>query len=325
MADNRGGGEVAEEARFAAIYGKVHAFHPACLADSWLSEPCRDEAGGEVARPYVWSRRNGPWHQSDVLWVGAAPGNAGGRGTGGMGAHATRIPFGGDVAGANLDALLASIGLTRNDTFITAAMNHLPASGGGEPKVAELREPVGTYPTSIHLLRDTIVAVGPRLLVALGNVALRASVAAAALGDGAVRLPGLPVRLPGLARLRNAGVERGQTIGWPSEPEPPTEAFLQAWADAWGDRPLPHVLWLIHPSAQNMSPYAGTETAFHTRMRETQAALRGAAREVLGTRPSAVRPATPGAGAGVYALEDWRERVGPRHDELDRLWREKGV
>lgn len=304
-----------EERRFREIFRAVHADHPACLEDEWLPEPCRLGGGEQAGRSIVWSRRNGPWRRVDILWVGAAPGNAGGKGAGEMGAHGTRIPFGGDIAGANVDALFGSIGLSRNDTFILAALNQLPAKGGGEPSFAELAAPVGAYPTSVHLLADTVVAAGPRLLVALGTVALRASVAA-------VRLGAEPLRLPAPARLGRAGLERGVATAWP-EAEPPGTRFRAAWREAWGDAPLPRLLWLTHPSAQNMSPFAGVQTAFHRRMIETRDALRRAVQDVLGWEVPRERPHTPET--GIYALPEWTERIGPQHGRLDRLWREKGV
>ncbi len=275
---------------------------------------CRDAAGQPLERPSVWSRRNGAWRQVDLLWVGAAPGNAGGRGSGELGAHGTRIPFGGDVAGANLDVLLGSVGVTRNDTFITAALNHLPDAGGGEPRTAELLRPVGAYATSLHLLRDTLLAAGPRLVVALGNVGLRATFAAACAPDAG--------RLPSLVRLRRAGMARGEVTPWP-DGERPDDAFAQSWAEAWSGRPLPALLWLTHPSAQNMSPHARIETEFHRRMVDARARLRRAVAAVLGVEPP--RRRRPPPGSGIYALPEWRERIGPRHAELDRLWREKGV
>lgn len=297
-----------EEARFRAIYRHVHEGHPRCLDDEWL--------GGSCPADVVWSRRNGPWHRVPVLFVGAAPGNAGGMGGGEMGAHGTRIPFGGDIAGANLDLLLGSIGLDRNHTFIVASLNTLPEAGGGEPRVRELRAPVGAYPSSVHLLRDTLLAAGPRLVVALGNVALRTTIGAAALDPAAVSGP---VRLPGLARLRSV-FERGRHRQWP-DAFPPGPSFRDAWNDAWDD-PLPHILWLLHPSAQNMSPYAGTDTVFHRRMLETREALRRAGEDLLGEAP-ATRPLL--SVDGIYALREWRELVGPRHGELEALWREKGL
>jgi uracil-DNA glycosylase len=304
-----------EEARFRTIHRAVHAGHAACADDEWLNEPCRLEDGSPAPRPVVWSRRNGAWRRVPILWVGAAPGNAGGKGAGELGAHGTRIPFGGDIAGANIDALFGSIGLSRNDTFIVSALNQLPEKGGGEPTAAEIAAPVGAYASSLDLLRDTLVATGPKLVVALGNVALRATVAAAASGAGAPRLPSP-------ARLERAGLRRGEAVAWPAT-EPLGEAFVQGWREAWGDAPLPRLLWLTHPSAQNMSPYARVETAFHRRMLETRTALRRAVREVLGWEPPAERPPNPED--GIYALPEWRERIAPRHAQLDRLWREKGV
>ena len=311
-----------EEARFRTIFRRAHADHASCAGDEWLMAPCRLADGGEAERSLVWSRRNGPWRRTPVLWVGAAPGNAGGMGSGDMGAHATRIPFGGDIAGANLDLLLESAGLDRNATFLVAALNQLPDRGGGEPSVAELRRPVGDYPSSVHLLRDTLLAAGPRLVVALGNVGLRVAVAAAMHG-GRERLT-----LPGLARLEAAGLERGRATPWPGGELAPDDAFLESWGEATDDSPLPHLLWLLHPSAQNMSPFAGPETAFHTRMVETRSALRSAVRELFGDPDAGLVDAT-GHGAegsgGVYALPEWRRSVGPRHRELVALWRKKGL
>lgn len=281
-------------------------------------EPCRLPDGSEADRSLVWSRRNGPWRRVDVLWVGAAPGNAGGMGAGVMGAHATRIPFGGDIAGANLDLLLDSVGLDRNSTFIVASLNQLPDRGGGEPRVSELRRPVGSYASSVHLLRDTILAAGPRLVVALGNVALRTTIAAGSLAarDRLV--------LPGLRRLADAGLTRGAAGHWP-EAHAPDAAFIEAWRDAHGNDPLPHLLWLLHPSAQNMSPYAGVDTVFHARMVETRDALRTAVGAVLGRPVEGGREETGPGDAGIYALPEWRDAIGPRHRELIALWRQKGL
>jgi uracil-DNA glycosylase len=299
--------------RHADIFRRAHAAHDGCQADEWLNNNCT----------LVWSRRNGPWRPVDVLFVGAAPGNAGGKGSGGMGAHATRIPFGGDIAGANLDVLLASAGLSRDDVFLVAAMNRLPDAGGGEPTLRELAQPVGEYASSVHLLRDTILATQPRLLVVLGNVGLRSTVAAARLSTTAGPRGG-PVALPSLERLKKSGLERNAARDWP-EAFLPDDDFLQAW----GERALPHILWLTHPSAQNMSPYARRETLFHARMVEARDALRVAVREVLGSAPPDERPDVPLAGSGgaesIYDVPEWRDAVGPRHAALAQLWRSKNV
>jgi len=312
---------VTEEDRYRRIFRKLHAGHARCAADEWLLQPCLEADGRPAARPIAWSRRNGPWRRVPILWVGAAPGNAGGKGQGGLGAHATRIPFGGDVAGANLDALFGSIGTTRNDTFITATLNQLPAAGGGEPTPAEVAAPVGEFASSLHALRDTLVAAGASLVVALGNVALRATLAAAQLEGEAA--PARGTRLLSAGRVERAGLRRGQAAPWPAA-EPPAAHFRRRWREAWGDDPLPSLLWITHPSAQNMSPYARVETAFHTRMLEARAALRRAVHDVLGREaPAGARPPDPTT--GIYTLPEWRELVGPRHAQLDRLWREKGV
>jgi uracil-DNA glycosylase len=310
------------EARYRAIFRRLHAGHAACLDDEWLSRPCADRTGAAVA-PVVWSRRNGPWTRVSVLWVGAAPGNAGGRGAGDMGAHGTRIPFGGDIAGANLDLLLDAAGLDRDHTFIAAALNQLPDSGGGEPSAAELSLQVGDYPNSVAVLRDTILASGAGLVIALGNVAVRACVAAAAPPAAA----GEAVRLPSLARLRRAGLARGAATEWPEGDALPgvDPGFLADWRGDWAGR-LPRLLWLMHPSAQNMSPHAGTDTGFHRRMLETLQALRGAiGKPTRGPFPAARGHVEEASAPGVYRTLEWRERVGPRHAGLIRLWREKGL
>jgi hypothetical protein len=72
-----------------------------------------------------------------------------------------------------------------------------------------------------------------------------------------------------------------------------------------------------------MSPFARTDTLFHTRMLDARDALRRAARAVLGRTPPRHRPHH--GNDGIYALPEWRERIGPRHDRLDALWRERGV
>jgi uracil-DNA glycosylase family 4 len=285
------------------------------LQDEWLTEPCRLANGKPAPRPIVWSRRNGPWRQSDLLWVGAAPGNAGGKGAGQLGAHGTRIPFGGDIAGANLDALLGSIGLDRNRTFISASYNKLPAAGGGEPTSAELRAPVGDFPSSYHLVRAVIVAVGPRLIVLLGNVAARVVMAAA-------RLHQPNAKVPSLRALQQCGLQRNQWRDWP-DGLLPDEDFITHWNDAWGSQSLPRLLWLTHPSAQNMSPYARPDTLFHLRFLEARDALRAAVQATFGH--TLTPRLDPPPATGIYALPEWRELIGPRHQELIRLWRNHGI
>ena len=253
----------------------------------------------------------------DTLFIGAAPGNAGGRGRGDNGAHATRIPFGGDIAGANLDALLGSVGIDRNHTFLVAALNQLPDAGGGEPTLGEMLAPVGDYANSVALLRDTIVATGPSLIITLGHVGLRSCAAALTAPDVAN-----PV-LPPLGRLEKAGLRRGHLVDWPTDALPYAPAFTSAWKQAWKESPALSIVPLMHPSGQNMSPYARVETSFHTRMLDARTALRGAVHEHFGWTIPATRAHLPDT--GIYALPEWRERIAPKHGELDALWRAKGV
>ena len=316
----------AQEARFRRIFRAAHAHHRDCTSDEWLHAPCLDPDGQLAARPIVWSRRNGPWHRVPILWVGAAPGNAGGLGTSDLGAHGTRIPFGGDIAGGNLDVLLSAIGMDRNGTFLVAAYNQLPERGGGEPTARELAAPVGRYPDSGALLRDTVIATGPTLIVALGNVGLRTLIGAltrrydAPVGEPPVSAD--PLRLPGTARIAAAGIERGTVSPWPKG-FPLDEGFRAAWCEAWGDQPGFDILPVLHPSAQNMSPFAGAHTQFHLRMRDTRAALIEGIRGVLGSEAPDPRPRPPST--GIYALPEWKERVAERHARYDDLWREKGI
>lgn len=303
-----------QEARFRTVFRRLHEGHATCLKDEWLMEPCRGPDGNPLERPWVWSRRNGPWRRVDILWIGAAPGNAGGRGRGNLGAHGTRVPFGGDVAGANLEALLGSVGTNRNETFIAAALNRLPDSGGGEPKNHELRAPAGGYRDSIDLLRDTVVAAGPSLIVVLGNVAARALA-------GAWLQPEGERNLPSLATLEKAGWNRGRTVHL-ADLGPPGEPMAAAWSDAWG-REAPAALRLMHPSAQNMSPFAGRETAFHKRMLEARDTLKAAVSDVLGWSTPQDRPEIPET--GIYSLPEWREPILPRLARMDRLWRDRDV
>jgi hypothetical protein len=62
---------------------------------------------------------------------------------------------------------------------------------------------------------------------------------------------------------------------------------------------------------------------FHVRMKEACAALRQAARNVLGWNNPRHRPEPPAT--GIYALPVWRELIAPRHHELSRLWHAKGL
>jgi hypothetical protein len=150
-------------------------------------------------------------------------------------------------------------------------------------------------------------------VVALGNVGLRA-IAGAITGEDA--------DLPALARLERAGIVRGSAVEAASLGEIAT-SFRRAWSRAWDSVPPPHVIWLTHPSAQNMSPFARPETLFHQRMREARRQLRRAARDHLGISLPVRRPPVPDR--GIYALPEWKNEIAPRFARMDQLWRAHGI
>src|SRR5215510_11721897 len=110
-------------------------------------------------RTAVLSELNGPIH-ARVMFVGEAPGR--------KGADRTRIPFSGDQSGKNFDRFLASIGLTRNQIFITSAALCNPRTDSGanrRPTASELKN-------CSSFLRRTIALIDPQLIITLGGVAL---------------------------------------------------------------------------------------------------------------------------------------------------------
>src|SRR5262245_41762808 len=112
-------------------------------------------------RSAVLSSLNGSL-DAKVIFIGEAPGR--------KGADRTRIPFSGDQSGVNLDRFLNSIGLKRQQIFITSAALCNPRTESGanrRPKQKEIDNCSG-------FLRRTIAIVNPRIVVTLGSVALEA-------------------------------------------------------------------------------------------------------------------------------------------------------
>ena len=97
-----------------------------------------------------------------VLFIGEAPGR--------KGADQTRVPFSGDQSGANFDRFLASIGLLREQVFITSAALCNPRSASGANRRPTQKE----LANCSTFLQRTIELVNPRLIVTLGSVALEA-------------------------------------------------------------------------------------------------------------------------------------------------------
>ena len=96
------------------------------------------------------------------MFVGEAPGRQGG--------DRTRVPFSGDQSGRNFSRYLASIGLAREEVFITNAALCNPRTETGanrKPTRAEVSN-------CSEFLRRQIEVIGPRVVVTLGAVSLAA-------------------------------------------------------------------------------------------------------------------------------------------------------
>jgi uracil-DNA glycosylase family 4 len=109
----------------------------------------------------VLSKLNGSV-SARVMFIGEAPGR--------KGADRTRVPFSGDQSGKNFDRFIASIGLARDQIFITSAALCNPRTESGanrKPSQIEIRNCAG-------FLRRTIEIVDPSVIVTLGSVALDA-------------------------------------------------------------------------------------------------------------------------------------------------------
>jgi uracil-DNA glycosylase family 4 len=97
-----------------------------------------------------------------VMFIAEAPGR--------QGADRTRRPFYGDKSGDHFQRLLDSIGLTRDEVFITNTVLCSPRSETGanrKPTKTEIKNCSG-------FLRETIALIDPPIVVSLGSVALEA-------------------------------------------------------------------------------------------------------------------------------------------------------
>ena len=97
-----------------------------------------------------------------VFFIGEAPGRAG--------ADRTRRPFYGDKSGDNFQKLLDSIGLSRDDIFITSAVMCSPRSAtdaNRRPTRTEIKN-CSSY------LRRVLDLIDPPVIATLGSVALEA-------------------------------------------------------------------------------------------------------------------------------------------------------
>jgi len=112
-------------------------------------------------RSAVLSKLNGS-PDARIMFIGEAPGR--------KGADRTRVPFSGDQSGANLDRFLGSIGLKREQIFITSAALCNPRSDSGANRKPSQKE----LTNCSAFLRRTIELIDPRVIVTLGTVALEA-------------------------------------------------------------------------------------------------------------------------------------------------------
>ena len=107
----------------------------------------------------VLSELNGNLYPK-VMFIGEAPGR--------VGADRTRRPFYGDKSGDNLQTLLDSIGLSRDEIFITSAVLCSPRSATDANRKPARRE----IKNCSSLLVRTLQLIDPPIVATLGSVAL---------------------------------------------------------------------------------------------------------------------------------------------------------
>ncbi|MCM3903223.1 MAG: uracil-DNA glycosylase [Pyrinomonadaceae bacterium] len=112
-------------------------------------------------RTAVFSALNGS-PLARVMFIGEAPGR--------KGANRTHVPFSGDQSGKNFDRFIASIGITREDIFITSAALCNPHTDSG----ANRKPTKSEVANCSRFLRGAIGIIDPRVVVTLGSVALEA-------------------------------------------------------------------------------------------------------------------------------------------------------
>lgn len=109
----------------------------------------------------VLSDLNGDW-SSQILFVAEAPGR--------LGAEVTAIPLFGDRTGDRFEEILKQMRLRRSEVFITNAVLCNPRDEAGNndtPSQSEIKN-------CSSFLRRTVEFVNPRVVIALGRVALQA-------------------------------------------------------------------------------------------------------------------------------------------------------
>jgi DNA polymerase len=121
-----------------------------------------DVCPGMSGRSAVLSRFNGNLNPR-AFFIAEAPGR--------QGADRTRRPFYGDKSGENFERFLESVGLNREDIFITNTVLCSPRSETGanrKPLISEIRN-------CADFLKHTLLLLNPEVVVTLGAVALDAT------------------------------------------------------------------------------------------------------------------------------------------------------
>ena len=113
-----------------------------------------------ASRSAVLGSQCGPL-SARVLLVGEAPGR--------LGADRTGVPFLGDRSGQHFEALLAHVGLTRADVFVTNAVLCCPTADD-----RNVRPTANEIANCSSFLKQTIELIGPLVVATLGVVALDA-------------------------------------------------------------------------------------------------------------------------------------------------------
>ncbi len=97
-----------------------------------------------------------------VFFIAEAPGR--------QGADRTRKPFSGDKSGANFQIFLDSIGLKREQIFITNTVLCSPRKDSGANRKPSKKE----IKNCAEFLKTTIDLINPKIIATLGSVALEA-------------------------------------------------------------------------------------------------------------------------------------------------------
>ena len=136
----------ADQKIFDLLVAHVHG----CLRCQRMANSARifGRSSGEIAAP--------------VMFIGEAPGR--------LGADDTSIPFHGDRAGENFERLIAQVGISRYDCFITNAVLCNPRDEKGNNATPSRQE----VSNCSAFLKTQIDLINPKIIATLGNQALHA-------------------------------------------------------------------------------------------------------------------------------------------------------